>query len=190
MPNADCLARLGTSPILSLMRTLIKAISTALTIVLTITLVLSLTCIGASPSLAQPTAQRAESSASYVPKQADLKDQQNIDFLYSLYETYKSDALLSKLQTEDIPDEALASRSAFSEFYYSPAKGAFNLRESMKLIRLMSCKASRISGVRGLDLVGIFTANDQQGGFTQELDRETQTILWKTAYEKFCPQLW
>lgn len=154
-------------------------------------MILLLTCIGASPAIAQTTSTQAQSPVSFVPQKLNLKDEQNIDFLYGLYEVNKDKIDFSTLSFEGNVEDVLDSRKSLAEFYYSPAREAFNLRESMKLIRAMSCKTSRVTGVRGIDLLSkLKDFASQKVSPEQELPEEFLVIFWKGAYEHFCPNLW
>lgn len=91
----------------------------------------------------------------------------------------------------------LSDRDSFANYYYSQEEDAFKFREFSKLVRTMSCKTSKVSGVRGLDLSGkivtLFTASTQDIESLQgesPIDTDTGLILIKNAYEKFCPDLW
>lgn len=138
------------------------------------------------PASAQSAVKQDQSLISYIPKKPNLKDEQNIDFLYNLYEVAKEQPSLSEALSQDVPEEALESRNTFSEYYYSPDKNAFKLREFMKLLRASSCKVSKLSGVRGIDLASKFLKADSQ------IDSPglESLSLWKSTYEYFCPDLW
>jgi len=147
-------------------------------------LIIFLNCLFTFPVFAQPTLEQNQSPVSYVPKQPNPKDEQNIDFLY---EISKATLHSSNVPPEGIPAEVLTSRKNFSEYYYSSEKDSFALREFMKLIRAATCKVSRISGVRGIDLVSKFVEFDKQKSLA---DYDLGLNFWKSAYEHFCPNLW
>lgn len=193
-PLTYCLVSLDAFPILSTMRLLNRTVLTALGVVLTFILVLSLTCIGASPALAQTVSQQSQNSASYIPKYPNVKDEQNINFLYDLYEANKGQPDFLDALPDDVVTRILSSREAFANFYYSPDQDAFTLRESMKLLRAMSCKVSRLTGVRGIDLVskGVNIIDGllepSESGVIRDYGMAVD--IWKSAYEHFCPNLW
>jgi hypothetical protein len=151
-------------------------------ITILLTLVILLNSVFVLPSFAQPELEKEPSSISYIPKQPNIKDEQNIDFLYELAKENTSFSDMSPLDKTAI---MLVGRKAFAQYYYSPE--SFSLRESMKLYRAMTCKASRISGVRGIDLVDKLLKSDKQNNLS---NYDSGFKLWKSAYEHFCPNLW
>lgn len=131
----------------------------------------------------------AASSTFYAPSTPNQKDAQNIDFLYR---NLKRDlayikALPKNEQFSEKLLNSLASRKQFSDYYYSTDTESMTIRESMKLVRAFTCKASRLTTIRGLDIVsGLVNLAEESD--PEEMKKLTE--LWKNAYESFCPDLW
>ncbi len=181
----------------------IRGITVALKIVaLLIIVILLFGFTGSNPTLAQTLAVLNKETFSYTLNQSSLKDEQNIDFLYKVLKDASLFPDDSPTNSEDeVLKKSLKSRKDFSQYYYSSEDPAFALRELVKLTRVLSCKASRLTGIRGLKLANTLPnlidkiksleddPKDKQISFGSN-DANSWMQFWQAAYEHFCPDLW